>query len=188
MSVDRSSARGKTNRNNARLSTGPKTARGKKRASKNALRQGLSIPIDAIPHLRAEVEDLALPLVAGDPNDVRLEVAREIAAAHIDIMRIREARKVILEDQYRRLPKMTSRQELRITMRIAARKPLTPECRAYLASRVGLLPSGMVPNLASNLHRVAKELERCDRYEKRALSRRRTAIRMFDLMGLGIYS
>jgi hypothetical protein len=73
-------------------------------------------------------------------------------------------------------------------MHIASGKRWTAECRAYLASLGGSLPGLRIPDLAANLHRLVKELERCERYERRALSRRRSAIRLFDLMSLDIYS
>jgi hypothetical protein len=161
---DSASARKQANRVNARLSTGPKTIRGKQRASKNALRHGLSIPVAAIAGLKGEIEDLALRIVGGKADDARLDIAREIAAAEIDVKRIRETRKIILEDRRRRLPKLHWAHELRIQMHIFSGKRSRPECRAYRASRGGYLPGMRVPDLASNLHRLVKELERCDRW------------------------
>ena len=188
MNSERPRARDKANRANARLSTGPKSMVGKKKASKNALRHGLSVPVVHISALAGEIESLALRIVSGNQEDQRLEIAREIAAAQVDVKRIRETRKMILEDRRRRLPKWHGARELRIQMHIASRKRWTAECRAYLASLGGYLPGLCIPDLAANLHCLVKELERCDRYERRALSRRRSAIRLFDLMSLDIYS
>ena len=185
---ERPRARDKANRANARLSTGPKSMVGKKKASKNALRHGLSVPVVHISALAGEIESLALRIVSGNEEDQRLEIAREIAAAQVDVKRIRETRKMILEDRGRRLPKWHGARELRIQMHIASGKRRTAECRAYLASLGENLPGLRIPDLAANLHCLVKELERCDRYERRALSRRRSAIRLFDLMSLDIYS
>ena len=48
-----------TNRLNARASTGPKTAIGKARVARNALRHGLSVPVVRDPALAPEIEALA---------------------------------------------------------------------------------------------------------------------------------
>ncbi len=48
-----------TNRLNARASTGPKTARGKARVGRNALRHGLSLPVLSDPAVAPEVAELA---------------------------------------------------------------------------------------------------------------------------------
>ena len=87
---------------------------GKKKASKNALRHGLSVPVVHISALAGEIESLALRIVSGNEEDQRLEIAREIAAAQVDVKRIRETRKMILEDRRRRLPKWQGARELRI--------------------------------------------------------------------------
>jgi hypothetical protein len=49
----------KANRANAQASTGPKTADGRARAARNALRHALSLPICSNPALSEEVETLA---------------------------------------------------------------------------------------------------------------------------------
>jgi hypothetical protein len=55
------------NRANARLSTGPRTERGKARASRNARRHGLSVPVLADSRLAKQVEDLAHRIVEEGP-------------------------------------------------------------------------------------------------------------------------
>jgi len=50
---------------NARSSTGPRTAAGKTRAAKNALRHGLRSPVLSDPVLMAEVESLAKEIAGG---------------------------------------------------------------------------------------------------------------------------
>ena len=47
------------NRANARASTGPKTADGRARSARNALRHALSLPVCSNPALSEEVETLA---------------------------------------------------------------------------------------------------------------------------------
>ena len=47
------------NRANAQASTGPKTAHGRARSARNALRHGLSLPVYSDPILSEEMEALA---------------------------------------------------------------------------------------------------------------------------------
>ena len=49
----------RSNRENARSSTGPKTANGRRRSARNALRYGLSLPVLSDPILSQEVAALA---------------------------------------------------------------------------------------------------------------------------------
>jgi hypothetical protein len=51
------------NRLNAKRSTGPKTRAGKLRSSKNATSHGLLIPIDVLPSLKAQRDQMARRLV-----------------------------------------------------------------------------------------------------------------------------
>ena len=88
-----SSARTSANRANARKSTGPKTAAGKARVSHNARRHGLSRPLfcggDFTPH----VEALAREIAGQDAARERLALACDIAAAQLDLARIRIAKR-----------------------------------------------------------------------------------------------
>ena len=75
------------NRRNARKSTGPRSASGKKRASRNALMHGLTTPISGAAVTR-EIEALARQ-IAGDPEDrLRMALARDAAEAQLDLARV----------------------------------------------------------------------------------------------------
>ena len=82
----------KANRANARASTGPKTAQGGMRASRNALRHALSLPVHSDPVLSEDVEALAREIVGTDANAQVQELARRVAEAQIDLRRVRHAR------------------------------------------------------------------------------------------------
>jgi hypothetical protein len=56
----------KANRENARASTGPRTANGRARSAKNALRHALSLPVCSDPALSKAVEALALEIAGAD--------------------------------------------------------------------------------------------------------------------------
>jgi hypothetical protein len=85
------------NRANAKKSTGPKTLRGRARAAQNARRHGLSISIFADPILSAEAENLATEIIGEGVNPDAIELARRIAEAQIDLVRIGQARYEILK-------------------------------------------------------------------------------------------
>ena len=58
----------RANRANARTSTGPKTARGRSHAARNALRHALSLPVYSDPVWSEEVEALAREIIGTDAN------------------------------------------------------------------------------------------------------------------------
>jgi hypothetical protein len=84
------------NRANAQASTGPRTARGKHRVAQNACRHGLSLPIVSIPALSQKAESLAREFAGESADQELLELARRVAEAQIDLLRIRQARHDIL--------------------------------------------------------------------------------------------
>ena len=79
------------NRANSQRSTGPRTTAGRAISAQNARRHGLRIPVLADPALSAEVDAMAQWIVGDAPHDL-LELARNIAEAEIDVLRVRRAR------------------------------------------------------------------------------------------------
>ena len=84
------------NSKRARGRTGPRTVAGKKRASRNARRHGLSISVTQDPYLSLEVERLASAVAGATPDGARLEQARAFAEAEFDLRRVRAARFMLL--------------------------------------------------------------------------------------------
>jgi hypothetical protein len=80
------------NRKNSKLSTGPRTTRGRAHVSRNALRHGLAISIASDPELSAEAECLARVILGDDISPSRQHYARIAAQAEIDMRRIRRVR------------------------------------------------------------------------------------------------
>jgi hypothetical protein len=90
------SARVRANRRNARGSTGPRTSEGKSHVAKNALRHGLAIPVAIDPALADAAGRLARVIAGQDDSPIRLEGARRIAEAQIDLLRVRRYAALVL--------------------------------------------------------------------------------------------
>jgi hypothetical protein len=148
----------KTNKENAGKSTGPRSATGKKRASTNARRHGLSVSIRTDPALTSEIERLAVALAGGQDDPQRLQAAREAAEAEYDVLRVRWARAVLMHGG-------------------AGKKSNGDSARSASQRRVDL---AQLDTVTKNL----PQLERLDRYEDRALSRRRKAMRILRVQDL----
>ena len=88
------SLRAKVNRLNARHSTGPRTAGGRARSSKNSLRHGLAVPIDVMPELamRRDMIAAAIEASGGFPKDLALSLAGFL----LTLERVRAARRASL--------------------------------------------------------------------------------------------
>ena len=86
-------ARIAANRANARKSTGPKTAAGKASVSRNARRHGLSRPLFCGGVFTPHVEALAREIAGENACGERLALACNIAAAQLDLARIRIAKR-----------------------------------------------------------------------------------------------
>jgi hypothetical protein len=83
----------RANRANARRSTGPKTVLGKMRSAKNSRRHGLSVPVSFDPELERGVSELVVAIVGKTQDEKRLLLARRVAEAQIDLVRIQRTRR-----------------------------------------------------------------------------------------------
>jgi hypothetical protein len=80
------------NRANAKMSTGPKTALGKQKSSRNAYRHGLSCPLRLDPETSAKAHAMVRTLVGEGPDPEKLMWAEEFARAQLELHRIRSMR------------------------------------------------------------------------------------------------
>jgi hypothetical protein len=142
------------NRQNARASTGPKSATGKARSSANARRHGLAVPIWSNAALTADVAALAKHVAGVHPSPHVMAHAQQVAHAQIEVVRVRRWR---LDLMHQRLS------HLRLE------NPDDRACELRSDAELSLKKALIVSDLAP-------QLQLLDRYERRAVSRRNRAI------------
>jgi hypothetical protein len=148
------------NRRNARKSTGPRSGAGRKRASRNAYRHGLTLSITSTAAYAKHLDKLARE-IAGDTDDaITLERAREIAQAELELARVRRAKVALIE-------RASAFGELDDRSRLVVPKPI---------DTLATMPSQEPDRSAEAVRRVLPELRTLDRYERRAAVRRDRAV------------
>ena len=89
------SGKAETNKQNARNSTGPRTRRGKLRASRNALRHGLAAVAD---HVQSKDVDRLAAALGVFCTNLPAELIRAAAAAELQLRHVRKARASVGRD------------------------------------------------------------------------------------------
>ena len=180
-----SDQKARANRKNAQRSTGPKTADGRSRSAQNAFRHGLSLPINCVRAWSAEVKRLARAITGPNASAEMLELARRVAEAQIDVHRARTARHRFLSAKIDD-PYYESRADTRKKLALLRRsipyllRPNPPIMLEPLLVRF-LISTPQEPHkLATVLSEESRHLLAMDRYERRAISRLRFAIRAYD--------
>jgi len=80
------------NRANAQKSTGPKTAAGRARSSRNAFLHGLSLPLQPDKEASAKASAIARALIRDETTKDRLIAAAAVAQAQLELLRIGKVR------------------------------------------------------------------------------------------------
>jgi hypothetical protein len=162
------------NRRNARKSTGPQSGGGRKRASGNAYRHGLTLSISSTTAFAKQLDTLARK-IAGDTEDkIVLERARAIAQAELELARVRRAKVALIEraSAFGELdpPQLTSTRIIRLLNDFLRGRETKP------VDGSPAMPSQEPERSAEAVRRVLPELRKLDRYERRAAAQRDRAV------------
>lgn len=196
-----SARRLRANRANSRLSTGPRSEDGKARAARNALRHGLSLGSGSLVGLAPDIAGLAARLAGEGADEARRELAGLAAEAQVDLLRIRHMRRALLasvvaaleQDERARLdadpqdaaenpigsPGGSGRPSFRTMLQRIADEQRALRDRDQSAGR----QAGETAQPAAHrwdLDRLLREMTRLERYERRAFSRRKRALRLLS--------
>jgi hypothetical protein len=144
------------NRRNARKSTGPRADAGKKRASGNAYRHGLTLSITSTAAFAKQLDKLVRKIAGNTEDAIVLERARTIAQAELDLARVRRAKVALIE-------------------RTSAFGELDPPIPKPIDDSA-TMPPREPERSGEAVRRVLPELRRLDRYERRAAVRRHRAV------------
>jgi hypothetical protein len=189
-------------RANGRAGSGRKSAAGKAGSARNAFRHGLSLPLLADPAASAELAALAgaiaRPVEADAPGEIATELAelaRQIAKAQLDLVRVRRARQDLIaaaladpDGIAHGVPSRIAGERARLLQRAEAAANHRGPWASLLGQIVAQLrtPRSGPAKLARILGDLAPRLAAMDRYEDRARSRRKRAIQAYDEITIAI--
>ena len=170
-------ARKESSRRNGKKSKGPVSDAGRQRSSRNSLSHGLSLPVSVDPQLSAQAERLAELIAGSDASVGRMYEARLIAEAQMELQRVRRLR---LERfaQPSLVNKPVTLKSLRVMIKLVEANIADEWEQMRIVERFeqDLLPEVESP-LEQKIEAVIRSFSKLDRYERRALSKRKFAIR-----------
>lgn len=143
----------------------------------------------AEPSLANEVERLAEIMAGVGASEIRLGCARRVAEAQVDLLRVRRARSLLLDEVKARAKPPSvlnfTQEYERLTgcpddNSVEVRADVDDGARAVLCTPNALDQDYQPLRPEEGIELLAVRLARLDRYERRALSRRKVATRGFD--------
>ena len=174
------------NRQNAKKSTGPRSSRGKKRASHNALRHGLT-KLTSGAEFEREAERLARQLAEEGEDNIVLEHAREAAQAELELHRVRWLALAHIEraSAFGRFDVAkifrTHADEVAWVVQYYLGGAIRKAPPKFAADKLSPMPPKGPARTVEAVRRALPELQRLARYEARAIKRRDRAIRALVL-------
>jgi hypothetical protein len=165
-----SKRKAKANKQNAARSTGPGTQDGKARSSRNAYRHGLAVSALQDPAISKEVERLARTIAGKRSDPYELLQARIASDAEFDLLRVRKTRAKIIDSAAAEKSNASTGTE-----EPASQAPAPHHARSQNPG-VPTSPRDFEAIPRHALLRALLDLEKLERYERRAFSRRRRAI------------
>jgi len=140
-----------------------------------------AFPLVPFQHCQRRWKALAREIAGPGANAATQELARRVAEAQIDLRRVRHARHQFLSDILSQEYYSYTKMRMKVKILRALLRPNPPDISMEALEFATSNPSLQGPDkLASILLEEAKELLTMDRYERRALSRRKFSIRAFD--------
>ena len=165
------------NRRNARKSTGPRSRAGRKRASRNAYRHGLTLSITPTAAYAQQLDKLAREIASDTKDVIVLERARAVAQAELELARVRRAKVALIE-------RASAFGEVDPPQLMLTRAGFIRLLNAVLRDKdiesidaSATMPSQEPDRSAEAVRRVLPELRQLDRYERRAAAQRERAVR-----------
>ena len=162
------------NRRNARNSTGPRSGAGRKRASRNAYRHGLTLSISSTAAFAKQLDKLVHKIAGDTEDEIVLERARAVAHAELELARVRRAKVALIEraSAFGELdpPQLTAAGCIRLLNAVLRGRHI----ESIDASAA--MPSQEPERSAEAVRRVLPELRKLDRYERRAAAQRDRAV------------
>lgn len=174
-----------TNRANAKSSTGPRSAAGKKRSSKNAMRHGLATPIHSDPSWQDRSNAIIQELVNRSSTDEERRVCLEIAAQQCELLRVRGSRRQLIDTCHQTIrlhPPPSKILGVRLSRDIIKLSMDLGDPVEVADNLTRQKPYSEEENLIKAIKDMSSRITRIDRYERRAHSRLGNAVRRLDEM------
>jgi len=172
----------KSNRRNAKKSTGPKTNAGKMKSAVNAISHGLSAQPVFDKETQEKIENLATSFTNGETNNPQVvTLAREAAEAQVMVERVKDARRLVWAE--------ACRDRSIGTLTIFNDRSMEPHIHNNIGMPVGdlkqIMPFALIAAFESDIEReaailkvVSGKLSKLIRFERRTANQRDKALRL----------